>query len=62
MSSQNHLLPKLAYSIREAAHASSLSRSSIYNHITAGRLQAKRVGGRTVILAESLEALLKGEV
>lgn len=54
-------LPKIAYSIREACHTSSLGRTSIYNHIAAGRLQAKRIGGRTVIPAESLHALIAGE-
>ena len=52
---------KLAYSIKEAVTASSLSRSTIYSHIAAGRLVAVRVGGRTVIPAESLRALIAGE-
>lgn len=51
---------KLGYSIRQACEASSLSRSSIYNHIAAGRLRAVRVGGRTIIPADSLLALLSG--
>ena len=50
--------PKLAYSINEACKASSLGRTTIYAHICAKRLQAVRVGGRTVIPAESLIALL----
>ena len=50
--------PKLAYSINEACKASSLGRTTIYAHIGAKRLQAVRVGGRTVIPAESLIALL----
>ena len=50
--------PKLAYSINEACKASSLGRTTIYAHIGAKRLQAVRVGGRTVIQAESLIALL----
>ena len=49
---------KLAYSIREAAEASSLGRTTLYNYIAAGRLRAVRVGGRTIIPAESLHALL----
>lgn len=53
--------PKLAYSIREASAASSLSRTTIYNHIASGRLQAVRIGGRTVIPADSLLALIRGE-
>lgn len=51
----------LAYSIKEACAASSLGRTSIYSHISAGRLRAIRVGGRTVIPADSLRALLSGD-
>ena len=51
----------LAYSIREACRASSLGRTTLYAHIAAGRLKAVRIGGRTVIPAESLRALIAGE-
>ena len=54
--------PKLAYSIKEACLTSSLGKTTIYAHITAGNLRAVRIGGRIVIPAESLHALLKGEV
>ncbi|WP_416907211.1 MAG: helix-turn-helix domain-containing protein [Polymorphobacter sp.] len=54
-------LPKLAYSIREACAASSLGRTTIYGHIAAGRLKGIRVGGRTIIPADSLHALLSGD-
>ena len=50
--------PKLTYSINEACKASSLGRTTIYAHIGAKRLRAVRVGGRTLIPAESLMALL----
>lgn len=53
--------PKLGYSIKEACRASSLGRTTVYAHIAAGRLRAVRIGGRTVIPAESLHALLAGE-
>lgn len=53
--------PKIAYSIKEACRASSLGRTTLYAHITANRIKAVRIGGRTVILAESLHALLAGE-
>ena len=53
--------PKIGYSIREACQASSLGRTTLYNHISAGRLRAVRVGGRTIIPAESLHALIAGE-
>ena len=54
-------VPKLAYSVREAAHASSLSKSQVYNFIASGRLASRRIGGRTIIPAESLMALINGE-
>ena len=53
--------PKLAYSIREACHASSLGKTTLYSHIANGRLRAVRIGGRTVIPADSLHALINGD-
>lgn len=52
---------KLAYSIREACKATSLGKTTIFNHIAAGRLRAVKVCGRTLIPAESLQALISGE-
>lgn len=52
---------KLAYSLKEAARASSLSRSTLYSYIAAGRLRVVRVGGRTIIPADALQKLLSGE-
>lgn len=60
MQSINRDTAKLAYSIKEACEASSLGRTTIYSHIAAGRLSATRVGGRTVIPADSLHALVGG--
>lgn len=54
--------PKIAYSIKEASRASSLGRTTLYGHIQAGRLRVVRIGGRVVIPAESLHALIAGEV
>ncbi len=62
MQSIKHDLPKIGYSIREACRASSLGRTTLYTHIAAGRLRAVRVGGRTIIPAEALHALIAGEV
>ena len=53
--------PKIGYSIREACQASSLSRSTLYSHISAGRLRIVRVGGRTIIPSDALHALLAGD-
>ncbi len=52
---------KIGYSIREACQASSLGRTTLYNHIAAGRLRATRIGGRTIIPADALYALVAGE-
>lgn len=52
---------KIAYSIKEACKASSLGRTTLYAHIAAGRLLARRIGGRTIIPAESLHAFIAGE-
>ena len=61
MQSKNPYQTKLAFSIREACEASSLGRTTIYSHIAAGRLEAKRIGGRTIIPAASLRRLISGE-
>jgi excisionase family DNA binding protein len=58
---ENNDPPKIAYSIKEAAKVSSLGRTTLYAHIAAKRLKAVRVGGRTIIPAESLHALIAGE-
>lgn len=62
MSSSKHPPAKLGYSVREACEASSLGRTTIYHHIAAGRLRVTRVGGRTIIPAGALNALIAGEV
>lgn len=55
-----HSPAKLAYSINEACAASSLGRTKLYALIAAGDLKAVKVGGRTVIPAESLCDLIAG--
>lgn len=55
-------LEPLGYSIREACRVSSLGRTTIYSHISAGRLRATHVGRRTIISAESLRSLVGGDV
>lgn len=61
MQTEKHDPPKIAYSIGEACRATSLGRTTIYAHIAANRLKAVRIGGRTVIPADSLHALIAGE-
>jgi len=49
----------LAYSPEEAAKASSLGRTKIFQAISQKRLEAKKDGARTIILAADLETYLK---
>jgi hypothetical protein len=51
---------KLAYSIGELANKGPIRRSSIYNQIAAGRLRARKIGRRTIILDEDWRAFLAG--
>jgi excisionase family DNA binding protein len=52
---------KLAYSVKEACLLSSLGKTTLYAQRKAGRLRFIRVGGRTLIPAASLHALIAGE-
>lgn len=52
---------KICFSISEACAATSFGRTSIYKLIREGQLKAVRVGGRTLVPAESLRALLDGD-
>jgi excisionase family DNA binding protein len=55
------VLQPLAYSIEEASRVSSIGRTNLYQLIKDGKLQARKVGKRTLIPAESLRALILGE-
>lgn len=52
---------KLSYSVREAAVATSISRTTLYTLINEGKLATRKVGGRTLIPAASLHRLIEGE-
>jgi excisionase family DNA binding protein len=51
---------KLAYNVGQAAEAIGLSKSGIYHAIADGRVPARKVLGRVVILHEDLQRLVKG--
>lgn len=55
-------IERLAYSITQAAEASSLSRSTLYAAMEEGRLHFVKIKGRRLILADALRSFLKGEV
>jgi len=48
-------LNKVCYSLEEACHVLSIGRSTLYEEVKAGRLQAKMVGRRKVFTREALE-------
>jgi excisionase family DNA binding protein len=50
----------LAYTLNDASATCGLSRSTLYRHAAAGRLRLVRVGGRTLVDAASLRALIEG--
>lgn len=54
-------MEKLAYSINETARALSMGRTSIYAMIADGRLDAFKLGRRTLVKADSVRRLVEGE-
>lgn len=48
----------LVYTLNDAAAASGLSRSTLYRHGKEGRLRLVKVGGRRLVDAASLRALV----
>ena len=54
-----HMSQSLSFSIVEAARAASLGRPTIYEALVAGRLRARKVGRRTIILEEDLREFLR---
>jgi len=49
----------IAYSISEACRVSSLGRTKIYQLIGEGKLESRKLGKRTLVLADSLDELIK---
>jgi excisionase family DNA binding protein len=47
-----------AHTLPEAARISGASRTKLYEEMAAGRLQARKLGRRTVILSSDLDAWL----
>lgn len=61
MMTLNTPLEPLAYSINEACRVSSLGRTRLYQLISEGKLDVRKIGKRTLIPAASLRALVNGE-
>ncbi len=49
----------IAHTIADAAKVSGLGRTTIYELIGAGRIEARKAGNRTLIPAESLRAYIQ---
>ena len=47
---------RLAYTAEEVAEMVGIGRSKLYQHINTGQLQAKKLGRRTIVLKNDLEA------
>ncbi len=54
-------MDRLAYSINETARALSLGRTSVYAMIADGRLEAFKLGRRTLVKAASVLRLVQGQ-
>jgi excisionase family DNA binding protein len=50
---------QLAFTVREASAKASIGRTLLYEHIRLGTLPARKLGHRTLILAEDLEKWLR---
>lgn len=52
--------PPLAYSVNEACRLSSIGRTRLYQLISQGHLEARKIGRRTLIPSSSLNRLIEG--
>ncbi|WP_081725427.1 helix-turn-helix domain-containing protein [Mesorhizobium sp. L2C085B000] len=55
----NRSLEPLSYSVAEACRVSSLGRSNLYRFIREGKLEARKLGGRTLVPAAALRRLIE---
>lgn len=54
----HHRLIPLTHTMTDASSVTGLSRSTLYRHAAAGKLRLVKVGGRTLVDAASLRALV----
>ncbi|MDE2561910.1 MAG: helix-turn-helix domain-containing protein [Sphingomonadales bacterium] len=57
----HHPPDPLAYSVADACRVSSIGKTRLYALAKEGRLEMRKIGGRTLIPAASLRALIEGE-
>jgi excisionase family DNA binding protein len=54
-------MDRIAYSINDTAKTLSLGRTSIYSLINEGKLDAFKLGRRTLVKAESIRRLIEAQ-
>ena len=55
----NDSISPVALSVRDAVRLSGISRSALYLRIAEGVIDARKAGGRTLIMADSLQKYIK---
>jgi excisionase family DNA binding protein len=55
------VLPRLGYSVAQAAHVTSISKAKLWELIKSGQLGSVKIAGRRIIRHSDLIALLNGE-
>lgn len=61
MNAQHNTLPRVAYSLNEAAQSLGLSRRTLYELMDAGTLQTVKLGKRRLVPAQELARLVRPE-
>jgi hypothetical protein len=56
---QSHTNEPLAYTVADACRVSTISKSKLYLLIAQNQLETRKIGARTIILADSLRRLLE---
>jgi excisionase family DNA binding protein len=51
--------PMKALSVRQVLDLTGISRPTFYNHVKAGRIVARKLGRRTIVMATDLERYLE---
>ena len=57
---QEHTHQPIAFRVTDAIRMSGIGRTKLYELIGSGELKSVRIGGRRLILADSLRQLLEG--
>ncbi len=56
---QSDISEPFAYTVLDACRISAMGKTQLYKHIRSGRIEARRLGCRTLIVGESLRVFLR---